>query len=65
MAAYLELGALYEREHNAIRAQKMRATALELLTALPPHAPVERHAELTVGELAGYIQRASEGASDV
>jgi chemotaxis protein methyltransferase CheR len=65
MAAYLELGALYEREHDTIRAQKMRATALELLTALPPHAPVQLYAELTAVELAGYVQRASGGASDV
>jgi chemotaxis protein methyltransferase CheR len=65
IAAYLELGALYEREHDAIRAQKMRATALEILIALPPHAPIELYTELTAGELAGYVQRAIEGASDV
>jgi hypothetical protein len=42
-----------------------QVTALELLTALPPPAPIELYAELTAGELAGYREKASEGASDV
>jgi chemotaxis protein methyltransferase CheR len=40
-AAYLELGALYEKEGDVTRAQKMRATALELLQALAPDVIVE------------------------
>jgi hypothetical protein len=42
-----------------------QVTALELLTAFRPPAPVELYAELTAGELAGYGEKASEGASDV
>ena len=39
--AYLELGALYGKEGDVARAQKMSATALELLKALTPNAVVE------------------------
>jgi len=48
--AYLELGALYEKEGDVARAQKMRATALELLQALTPKAVVEPYG-LTAQEL--------------
>jgi chemotaxis protein methyltransferase CheR len=65
IAAYLELGAIYERERDILRARKMRATALELLKALPPHSPVEPYAELTAGDLLRYVQRAIEGGRDV
>lgn len=64
IAAYLELAALYEREHDATQARKMRATALALLTALPPHACVEPYAELTAGALVRAVQNEIEGASD-
>jgi chemotaxis protein methyltransferase CheR len=39
--AYLELGALYEKNGDVTRAQKMRITALELLQALAPDVIVE------------------------
>jgi chemotaxis protein methyltransferase CheR len=39
--AYLDLAALHEKEGDAIRAKKMRATALELLQTLSPDAIVE------------------------
>jgi chemotaxis protein methyltransferase CheR len=39
--AYLDLGALYEKEGDTARAQKMRATALGLLQDMAPEAVVE------------------------
>jgi len=61
IAAHLELGALYAREHDAVRARKMRTTALELLKALPPHVPVEPYTDLTAAALVRYVQKELEG----
>jgi len=60
IAAYLELAALYEKEDDTVRARRMRATALELLKTLPPHALIEPYRELTAGELVLYVQREIE-----
>jgi chemotaxis protein methyltransferase CheR len=61
VAAHLALGVLYAREHDAVRARKMRVTALELLQALPLQVPVEPYTDLTAGELVRYMQKAIEG----
>jgi chemotaxis protein methyltransferase CheR len=53
--AYLELGALYEKEGDAARAQKMRTTALGLLHALAPDAVVEPYG-LTSRELIRQLE---------
>ncbi len=56
IAAYIELGALYERENDMTRANKMRSTALELLDHLPPETSIEPYREYTAKELAQYIR---------
>lgn len=55
--AYLELGALYEKEGDLVRAQKMRATALGLLQALTPDAVVEPYG-IAAQELIRELQQA-------
>lgn len=55
--AYLELGALYEREDEAERARKMRTTAIELLKTLPPDSVVEPYEGVTAGELLEYVKK--------
>lgn len=55
--AYLELGALYERENDAERAKKMRSTAIELLKALPHGSVVEPYEGVTAGELLEYVKK--------
>lgn len=51
ITAYLELGSLYAKECDVVRAKKMRMTALELIQKLPPHAKVDTQQELRAGEL--------------
>ena len=48
--AYLDLAALHEKEGDASRAKKMRATAFELLKALSPQTIVEPYG-LTAQEM--------------
>lgn len=59
--AYLELGALYERENDAERAKKMRTTAIELLNALPSGSVIEPYNEITIGELLEYVKKMVAG----
>ena len=61
IAAYFELGALYASEHDAVRARKMRAMALELRKASSPDVPVEPYAALTAEALVCYVQKEIEG----
>ena len=61
IAAYLELAALYEKERDAVRARKMRATALELLATLPPEVTIHPYPQVTAGELLGYVKRELQG----
>lgn len=62
--AYLELGALYERENDAERAKRMRITALDLLKALPPESVIEPYEGITAGELLEYVKKlVAEGLS--
>ncbi|RMF84095.1 MAG: tetratricopeptide repeat protein [Nitrospinota bacterium] len=60
IVAYLELGALYSREGNEMRAEKMQATALELLSTLAPETVVDPYGELTAGELQQQLSVAEE-----
>lgn len=55
--AWLELGAIYERENAAERARKMRTTALDLLKALPPESAIEPYEGVTAGELLEYVKK--------
>lgn len=55
--AYLELASLYEREGDMLRARKMRATAIELLSELPADATVDEQYQLQAGELLLYVQK--------
>jgi tetratricopeptide (TPR) repeat protein len=55
-AAYLDLGALYERMGDSARARQMRVGALEVLKTLPPDTVVAAYAPMTAGELVAYVQ---------
>lgn len=55
VAAYCELGGLYEKEHDSLRAKKARSTAIELLKSLPSHAPVKPY-DTTAGELLKCVE---------
>jgi len=56
IAAYLDLGDLYEREGDTERAGKMRATARDLLQALPCDEPVRHYGESTVSAVLQYVE---------
>jgi chemotaxis protein methyltransferase CheR len=55
IAAYCELGALYERHNNSNRAKKFRNTAAELLMSQNPGMPVKPY-DITSGELLASIR---------
>ncbi len=55
--AYLELGALYDREGDTDRARKMRSIALDFLQAMPPHTVVNAYGAMTAGELKTYVEK--------
>jgi len=54
--AYLELASVYDRERNADRAAKLRASALELLKVLPADALVEGCEPAAAGELVAQLE---------
>ncbi|BBI99099.1 protein-glutamate O-methyltransferase [Ferrigenium kumadai] len=56
VAAYLDLGDLYEREGDSMRAGKMRETARDLLKALPGDAQVKLYGASTVNAVLQYIE---------
>jgi len=56
VAAYLELGALYEKEKNNERAAKMRASALEILSGMPPDADIGPYEGMTAGEISRHVK---------
>lgn len=60
VAAYLELGSIYNKEHNAIRAEKMLTTALDLIRALPPETRFEIYDGISAGELGEYVSKTLE-----
>ena len=51
IAAYLDLGGVYEKEGDTERALKMRLTALELLKGLPKETQVEHYGGMQACEL--------------
>jgi chemotaxis protein methyltransferase CheR len=55
IAAYCELGGLYEKENDIPRARKARTTAIEFLKSLPSQAPVKPY-DITAGELLEYVE---------
>lgn len=57
IAAYLELGSIYAKEKNIIKAQKLWKTALDLLKHLPLHQTVEHFNQVTVGDLLLQVKR--------
>ena len=54
IAAYCELGGLYEKGNDIPRAKKARSTAIELLKALPPSSAIKPY-DITAGELLAYV----------
>jgi chemotaxis protein methyltransferase CheR len=63
VAAYLELGDIYERERNAPQAMKMRSTALHLLKKLPPDEPIKPYGAFTVREIIEYLEQLMNSSS--
>ena len=55
VAAYIELSGIYDREHDNLRAETMRRSALELLKSLPTDAMIQPYEEVTAKELIGYF----------
>jgi chemotaxis protein methyltransferase CheR len=55
IAAYCELGGLYEKGDDIPRARKARTTAIEFLKSLPSQAPVKPY-DITAGELLEYVE---------
>lgn len=56
IAAYLDLGDLYARESDSVRAGKMRATARDLLKSLPGDAQVKLYGASTVNAVLQYVE---------
>jgi len=56
VAAFIELGALYEKEKNYERAAKMRASALDILSGMPPDADIEPYEGITAGEISRQLK---------
>ena len=57
IAAYIELGNLYEIEENTDRAAKQRAAAAKLLKGLAPESVVGPYKDITAGELLRSISK--------
>lgn len=55
VAAYLDLGQLYAVDQDAVRARKMRESALALLLTMAPDTPVEQFGGVTAGNLAREV----------
>ena len=56
IAAYLDLGDLYAREGDGVRAGKMRTTARDLLKALPGEDQVKLYGASTVNAVLQYVE---------
>jgi len=56
IAAYLDLGDLYAREGDGVRAGKMRTTACDLLKALPGEDQVKLYGASTVNTVLQYVE---------
>jgi chemotaxis protein methyltransferase CheR len=59
IAAYCELGGLYEKERDMTRANKARTTAAEFLKTLPSRSPVKPY-DISAGELLSSLSGAME-----
>jgi chemotaxis protein methyltransferase CheR len=57
IAAYMDLGALYERDSNTVRARQMHENARRELKKLPPQTRVRLYGESTVGEILAFVER--------
>ncbi|OFZ89327.1 MAG: hypothetical protein A2V78_07455, partial [Betaproteobacteria bacterium RBG_16_64_18] len=57
IAAYLDLGALYERDGDAGRARRMHQNARHELKKMPPQTQVRLYGESTAGEILQYVER--------
>ncbi|MBF0119816.1 MAG: tetratricopeptide repeat protein [Desulfobacterales bacterium] len=57
IAAYVELGALYNLEKDIIRAKKMYSTAKELLMDVPRETFIDGYETMTAGELLEYLKQ--------
>ncbi|MFW6358254.1 MAG: CheR family methyltransferase [Chroococcales cyanobacterium] len=57
VSAYLELGLLYQRENDKIKASKMFQVALELLQKLPAEARIESIENITASELLDRVKK--------
>ncbi|KJU86501.1 chemotaxis protein CheR [Candidatus Magnetobacterium bavaricum] len=55
--AYIELGALYERQNDHIKAAGMRRAAIEILRELSPDKVIEPYDDYTVAELLAYVSK--------
>lgn len=56
IAAYLDLGDLYAREGDSVRAVKMRTTARDLLKRLPADQQVKLYGAATVDKVLEYVE---------
>jgi chemotaxis protein methyltransferase CheR len=56
IAAYLDLGDLYEREGDSVRAIKMRETARDLLKNLPSDEPLKLYGASTANAVLQYVE---------
>jgi chemotaxis protein methyltransferase CheR len=63
VSAHLELGALYTRENDLLRARRMFKVALEQLKTLPADAVIEPFADLSAAQLLPEVQRRLEQLS--
>lgn len=60
IAAHLELGALYKKEKDEVRAVKMTSTALHLIKKLPPKTVIEIYDGISAIELEGFVKKMLE-----
>lgn len=60
--AYLELGALYEREEDTQRALKMRQVSIELLSEVAPDTIIAPYNEWTAGQLLIHTKNTIEAS---
>jgi chemotaxis protein methyltransferase CheR len=63
IAAYCELGGLYEKEHDIPRARKARTTAIEFLKYLPAQETVKPY-DITAGEMLSYVESLTGATAD-
>lgn len=57
VAAYLELASIYESEGDAVKAKKLRLTALAEVRAIPADSQVEMYDNATAREIEAYLSR--------